>query len=52
MLADWLEIYWLRNSVLMKGTGMAEPTRKISRANTVNISLLRSSGTFQALRMV
>ena len=34
------------------GTGTAAPTRKMSRANTVNISLLRSSGTFQALRIV
>ncbi|CUO22594.1 Uncharacterised protein [Flavonifractor plautii] len=36
----------------IKGTGTTEPSRKISRANTVKRIFFRSSGIFQALRMV
>ena len=39
-------------SLSMKGTGTTEPSRNTSRANTVKRSFLRSSGIFQALRMV
>lgn len=38
--------------VLMNGTGMLLPSRKMTKMNATYRSFFRSSGTFHALRMV